>query len=375
MKKMENMKRHNLLSIVCTGMLAVAMMACENQDIEFPDYDESSVYFAYQYPVRTIVLGEDIFDTTLDNEGKCEIYATMGGVYSNKQKIDIQIQVDNGLCDNLFFDAGYTKPVLPMPASHYSLSSDKISLDRKLQGAVGVQLTDAFFADPNALQNTYVIPLKMLSVTNADKILSGTPKVDEPNRLNTADWDVLPKDYVLYCIKFINTWHANYLRRGRDEVTIDGVSSTVVRHKATVELDEVRQLTTLSLNELTYPMDYKTGAGLNLNMSLKLAFDENQKVVVAPVVPEYQLNDSVRVYNIAVSGDGAFVKKGEKNSWGNKDRDALYLKYNVAYEVETNYPNAGFPASIEQATYSTSDTLVVRDRGVKLEEFAPAFKE
>src|SRR5690606_21938924 len=152
MKKMENVKRHNLLSIVCTGMLAVAMMACENQDIEFPDYDESSVYFAYQYPVRTIVLGEDIFDTTLDNEGKCEIYATMGGVYSNKQKIDIQIQVDNGLCDNLFFDAGFTKPVLPMPASHYSLSSDKISLDRKLQGAVGVQLTDAFFADPNALQ-------------------------------------------------------------------------------------------------------------------------------------------------------------------------------------------------------------------------------
>jgi hypothetical protein len=349
-------------------------MSCENQDIEFPDYGKSSVYFAYQYPVRTIVLGEDIFDTTLDNEGKCEIYATMGGVYQNSKKIDIGIAVDNNICNNLFFDANYSLPVQPMPSDFYTLSADQIYLDRRLQGSVGVQLTDAFFADPNALTNTYVIPLRMTEVTNADGILSGVPKVPDPIRSNSAHWDVQPKDYVLYCVKFINTWHANYLRRGEDEITLDGVASTVTRHKPNVEQDEVRKLTTLSLTELRFPMDYKNQAGQNLKFSLKLNFDENEKCDVAPFASEYQVNDTLRVYNVTATGTGAFVKKGEKNSWGNKDRDALYLQYNVSYEVETKYPKAGLPDKVEQATYSTTDTLVVRDRGVSAEVFTPFLK-
>ena len=363
-----------LLSTLCAGMLSALLMSCENQEIQFPDYGETTVYFAYQYPVRTIVLGEDIYDTSLDNEGRCEIFATMGGVYSNKEKIDIEIAVDNSLVDNLFFDGGFTSPVLPMPAGHFTLSGNQISLDRALQGSVGVQLTDAFFADPAALNNTYVIPLRMVTATRADRILAGVPKVDEPNRLNPSDWDVLPKDYVLYCVKFINPWHANYLRRGKDEITINGVTSTVIRHQPNVENDEVRKLVTASRNELSYPMDYKNQAGLNLNMSVILSFDESQKCTVAPMSSEYQVNDSVRVYNIAATGNGAFVKKGEKNSWGNKDRDALYVAYDVSYEIETQYPNSGLPPSIEQATYNTTDTLVVRDRGVKVEQFEPALQ-
>jgi len=360
---------------LCIGIFTVLTMSCENQDIEFPDNDKSAVYFAYQYPIRTIVLGEDIYDNTLDNERKCEIYATMGGVYANKTKIDIDIAVDNGLCDNLFFDAGHTLPVQPMPSNYYTLAANQISLDGSLQGAVGVQLTEAFFADEDALRNTYVIPLRMTNVTNADSILSGLPKVEDPSRANASHWDVLPKDYVLYCVKFINTWHAFYLRRGKDMITRDGVASTVTRHKPYVEQDEVRQLTTLSLNELLYPMDYKNQAGQNLNFELKLSFDESQACTVKPITTSYQLNDTVSVQNIAVTGGGAFVKKGEKKSWGNKDRDALYLQYNVSYEIETQYPNAGLPNKVEQVMVSTADTLVVRDRGIKAEVFTPAYKE
>jgi hypothetical protein len=373
--KTEDMKRYKILSILCLGIFTVLTMSCENQEIEFPNYDKSAVYFAYQYPVRTIVLGEDIYDNTLDNEHKCEIYATMGGVYENKKKIDIDITVDNTLTDNLFFDGAYTLPVKPMPSNYYSLAANQISLDGALQGAVGVQLTEAFFADEDALRNTYVIPLRMTNVTNADSILSGDPKVEDPFPTNSANWDVQPKDYVLYCVKFINTWHAFYLRRGKDEITRDGVTSTVTRHKPYVEQDEVRQLTTLSLNELLYPMDYKNQAGQNLNFSLKLSFNENEECTVAPLTTNYQLNDTVNVYNIAVTGGGAFVKKGEKKSWGNKDRDALYLQYNVNYEIETRYPNAGLPNKVEQVTVITTDTLVVRDRGIKAEVFTPAYKE
>jgi hypothetical protein len=373
--KMQTMKRYNLHSILCAGVLSILAMSCENQDISFPDHDKSTVYFAYQYPVRTIVLGEDIYDTSLDNELRCEIYATMGGVYENDKKIDIEIAVDNSLCSKLYFDGAFARPVQPMPANYYTLSGDKISLDHKLQGAVGVQLTDAFFADPNALQNTYAIPLRMVDVARADAILSGIPKVQEPDRLNVAHWDILPKDYVLYFVKFINPWHSNYLRRGEDQITVNGATSTVVRHQPTVEADEVRGLSTLSRQELKYPQDYKTYSGLNLNLSLKLNFDEDNECTVSPITDEYQVNDSVRVYNIAATGGGAFVKKGEKKSWGNKDRDALYLEYNVSYEVETKYPNAGLPDRLDEISYATSDTLVVRDRGVKVEVLTPFYKE
>jgi hypothetical protein len=373
--KMQNMKRYKLQSILCGGVLSILTMSCENQDITFPDYDKSTVYFAYQYPVRTIVLGEDIYDTSLDNQHKCEIYATMGGVYENDKKIDIEIAVDNSLCSNLFFDGAFTVPVQPMPANYYTLSGDQILLNQKLQGAVGVQLTDAFFADPDAMQNTYAIPLRMIDVKNADEILSGIPKVQEPDRLNASHWDVLPKDYVLYFVKFINPWHSNYLRRGKDQITVNGVPSTVTRHQATVEADEIRALSTLSLQDVKFPQDYKTYSGLNLNLSLKLSFDESEDCTVTPVATSYQLNDSVRVYNITANGNGAFVKKGEKKSWGNKDRDALYLAYNVSYEVETKYPNAGFADRLDQVSYATTDTLVVRDRGVKVEVLTPAYKE
>ena len=49
------MKRYKYI----LAALTLALTACENGDQEFPDYDYRTVYFAYQYPVRTLVLGED----------------------------------------------------------------------------------------------------------------------------------------------------------------------------------------------------------------------------------------------------------------------------------------------------------------------------
>ena len=34
---------------------------------------------------------------------------------------------------------------------------------------------------------------------------------------------------------------------------------------------------------------------------------------------------------VTATGTGKFVQDGEKNSWGNKDRDAIYLKYTVDF--------------------------------------------
>src|SRR5215213_4458423 len=96
----KEMKKVFLMSFILLSILT----ACnKNKDWEFPDYKYTTVYFPYQTPVRTIVLGEDVFDNTLDNQHKFMVMATMGGVYENKKDVTINVSVDNSLAQNLKF--------------------------------------------------------------------------------------------------------------------------------------------------------------------------------------------------------------------------------------------------------------------------------
>lgn len=332
-------------------MSSLFFSACENEDWKFADYDYTTVYFAYQSPVRTIILGEDIFDTSLDNEYRCEIIATTGGVYQNTKNIEIDYKVDNSLCDNLTFKSSGDK-VVAMPSSYYSLASDKITIPSgDLWGRLGVQLTDAFFADPLALKNTYVIPLVLTNVQNADSLLVGDAAVSDPNRFLVTDWNTTPKDYILYAIKYINPWHANYLRRGKDVVTSKNgdpsSNKTIIRHEQFVEKDEVCKMTTQALDEVVLPLSFVDNDGNKFEHSLVLKFDNEGKCVVSSE-------------SFPTAGTGLFVKKGDKNSWGDTDRDVIYLDYTIDFD---------------NVTYATKDTLVVRDRGVDMETFEPVFSK
>lgn len=343
-----NMKKiyiKTLLLALVTGLLT----SCENGSWDFPNYEFSAVYFAYQSPVRTIVLGEDVFDTSLDNEYKCQIMATMGGVYSNEKDVEIGIRVDNTICNNLV-NGDSQEEILPMPSNYYTLSSDKITIKKgTILGGVTVQLTEAFFNDPKALTANYVIPVVMTGVVNADSILSGTPMVENPRRGVASDWDVQPKDYVLYAIKYINSYDANYLRRGED--TFSGAQTgKKTRHAEYVEYDEViDNISTRTLNAIEWEHQTKDLTDNSRNSNLLLTFNEQGDCTIS------SLTDGV-----TARGSGKFVKKGDKNSWGNKDRDVLYLDYTVDYgDIQV----------------STTDTLVVRDRGVKAEWFTTELKD
>lgn len=348
------MKLLKLLSVILIGSSTSLFTSCKNQDVEFPDYEGgTTVYFAYQNPVRTIVLGEDIYDTSLDNAHRCEIYATMGGAYSNDQKVSIDYLVDNTLCDNLLFED--KSVVTAMPSDYYSLSSNQIILDNQLQGAVGVELKDAFFADPKALNKTYVIPLRMTNVQNADHILTGKQLIDGAPRTYADGWDIKAQDYVLYCIKFINQWHANYLRRGIDQITENGLTTTSVRHAVSVEKDEICKLETAGLKTTIFPVsttisvigDDGKPVSKTITCNLLLNFNDSDECTITSATDGY-----------TASGSGKFVNKGEKNSWGNKDRNVLYLDYNVDFGIKK---------------YATKDTLVVRDRGISAEWFSPSY--
>src|SRR5690606_41497797 len=134
--------------IVGLAMILGSLSSCENNTIELPDFDYQTVYFANQYPVRTIVLGKDaVIDNSLDNEHKVEIKATLGGTRDNRKNVIIDVEVDNSLLDDLYFPNNGPK-MEPLPASYYSLAADQITISPgNIMGGVQVQLTHVFFAE------------------------------------------------------------------------------------------------------------------------------------------------------------------------------------------------------------------------------------
>lgn len=319
----------------------VLLASCENQDKDFPDFDYQTVYFANPYYVRTIELGEDLYvDNSMDNEHKFEIKAALGGVRANKNKRIIDFRVDESLCDNLYFADGGA-PIIPMPAAYYKLASNQLIIPSGTTlGGVEVQLTDAFFADPKSIMNTYAIPLVMTDVQGVDSILQGRPQVDNPDRCVGSDWTVQPQDFTICVVKYVNPWHANYLRRGIDQIIRSNGTNTVIRHEKYVESDEEVSISTNSFTQSILPLIAKDSEGKNVNFELLLTFADDETCTI-----------SGNTDNCEASGTGKFVSKGEKNSIGGKDRDALYLDYNV------NFKNLNMQ-------YATKDTLVVKGRGI-----------
>lgn len=354
------------------GVLSLTYTSCYNSDRDFPDYEDgTTAYFAYQYPVRTLILGNDIYDNTLDNAHKCQIWSTMGGAYGGRDAV-VDIAVDESLCDNLYFtDAGgnAAAPVLPMPTEYYKLASNTINYNGDPRGYVEVQFTDAFFNDEKAISNTYVIPLVMKSVKGIDHILTGTPREGlTPSRTNTEDWDVLAKDYVLYCVKYMNPWQAKYIRRGVDNVTEKGKTTTIVRKDMSLvnsdtehykenpvnQNDEICGITTKNMSQAIFPVSFKT-SGASITCNLILTFNGNQCTI------------STDDEDVTATGSGEFIAKGTEKAeykdyqWGSNNgepvqRDILRL----AYEVNFTKNNI---------QVSTNDTLVVQTRESNKREF------
>ena len=73
------MKR--IYAFICGICALSAFTSCENKEVEFDDFDYQTVYFAKQTPIRTIVLGDNVYPTELDNQHQFEVYATVGGVW------------------------------------------------------------------------------------------------------------------------------------------------------------------------------------------------------------------------------------------------------------------------------------------------------
>lgn len=332
-------------------LLMLTILSCQNQDVEFEDFDYTTSYFPYQYPIRTLVLGDYYFDNQNDMELKFAISATMGGVYANNKDIVVDFVVDESVVQNMY--VGTTK-ILPLPAKYYQLSDNsQITIPKgELHGSVYVQLTNEFLSDPNAVGPTgtvYVVPLRITKATT-DSVLMGKPVagVINPDIRIKTDWEIAPRNFTLFGINYINDYHGKFLLRGASgQYSGTNLLATSVYRTKDVEKDRVVDVLTASRNAVTYTKDIARITGSSPgNFTMRITFDANGTGTIT--TNEGSL--------FAVTGTAKFVKDSE--SWGGKKRHAIYLDYEVN---DGTYLN------------KAKDTLVFRDKGITFQEFTPTY--
>ena len=166
---------------------------------------------------------------------------------------------------------------------------------------------------------------------------------------------------MLYLVKYMNPWQGKYIRRGVDNVTEKGNTTTIVRKDFSLmnsdlehytenpvnQNDEVCGIKTKNMSQAIFPVSFKT-SGASISCNLILTFSGNQCTV------------STDDADVEVTGSGEFIEKGTERSeykdyqWGSMDgkpvqRDILRLAYDVNF-------------SKNNIQVSTTDTLVVQTR-------------
>lgn len=334
------MRRIFLILLVVGGL-----SSCENFETDHPDFDYTSGFFPYQYPVRTLVLGDYIYDNTNDNNKKFVISVAMGGAYENTKDRVFNFQINEDLCTDVLFSAtGDT--VRLMPAEYYTLSSaSQIVIPKgKFNGGVEVQLTDAFFADTIAIQSGYVIPLELTGSSDVDRILIGNSPTQDADPRVAAQWVELPKNFTMFAVKYINEYHGTYFHYGHGTVK-DGANTVLedTTYQAKyIESNPITKLVTSGRYEATLKTFLRSDI-MNAEVNMVLTFNGNNCTITAAKGSPY-----------TITGSGTF--KSKAYSWGNKERDGIELNYTVSDGVNT---------------YEASDVLIIRDRGVVMEVFSP----
>lgn len=332
--------------------IAICLCSCINQQIVFDDYDIKAVYFPYQYPVRTLSLGKDITDNSLDRNHEFNIGICIGGYYgASKDNWNIEYVVDTSLIGGRLYNVAGEK-LTAMPDNYYSLEpNSRVVLKRGTSaGLIHVRLKDDFFQDPKALTGSYVIPLRITKVDDPLMVISGQAKdgIQDPCMHSAEDWDIMPKDFTLFGVKYINKFHGSWLRRGtKIERSNDGkIVSKISYHAKAVEFDEVVYAETTSMN--------------SFRVSLNIG-QENWKLDICDCGDgELSLKSSDGSAIEVVVGTGKYIENGD--TWGGTPdnptkRDAIYLNY--------------FYRNNSSNLCEICDTLVFRDRGIKLEVESP----
>jgi hypothetical protein len=374
--------------------IAFCFIACENQENDFDDFGSTSVYFPFQTPIRTIIQGNyDLGFNDNDNAGRFEIGVIMSGVYENDKDRKVSFELAPELINinsiNSIDPARQRVDsinVKLLPASYYTIEQESpVTIPSgSISGRIPIQLQDAFFDDPLSFAEDgevhYVIPLKITAFEGLDSLLTGIPAVDNPIKILDDDWGPAPKDYTLFGIKFMNKYHGNHLRRGEDkfigtselftlstqERVLTNIDNSEVYNAEFVVGDEVTLVSTSGRNKasVTSPVRRDTIQS-NSRVTVDMLFSDNGDITISPIEGGNQ----------TVVGSGRWVENGDE--WGGKKQNVIYLEYQYRDIDTVRTFSRGSLVSEEYIDFqhTVKDTLVMRNRNVKFEEFIVELKD
>lgn len=368
------------IKLVIVLVMLFSIVACENQDSVVEDFGTTSVYFPYQRPARTLVLGKyDLGFNDNDNDGRFEIGVVMSGVFENEVDRKVYFELAPELIDASALGVDSVN-VQVLPSSYYTIEQQSpVTIPAgSVNGRIPVQLNDAFFEDPLSFggvnETHYVIPLRITDYEELDSLLTGVPIVDNPIKILDDHWNPTPKDYTLFGIKYMNEYQGIYLRRGADKIVgtsekvtlatgqteTTNIDTTTVYRAEFVERDEIVPVVTSGRHTARVTNRVRRGdIPSEDNVTLNMEFDNDGNVTVTNVEGD----------KFTVTGSGKWVEEGDE--WGGKKRDVIYLEYQ--YRDVQVVQDRVFGQVVAETTldllHTVNDTLVIRNRDVKFEEF------
>ena len=191
--------------------LFLAMTSCYKDYIK--DYDYTSIYFAYQVNVRTVVVGEGM---------KIEVGPAFGGEMVNSRDRQVALSLDNTLISPATLLAmqsssansikNYVTGLAQLkllPTDYYTISGTSVTIKKGQNSGTVVIRPDSvkFLSDPSTLMAQYVLPFR---ITSGD-----------------ADSIIKAKNYAVIGLRYENMLFGNYYHGGI--TTVKDAAGTVVK--------------------------------------------------------------------------------------------------------------------------------------------------
>ena len=179
------------------AFLLVSLTGC--YDSFDKDFEYSTVYFASQKPLRTVIADTDM---------KIKVGVAIGGM----RKVNVNDWASFTIDPSLLVGTTFTL----LPSSYYTLANDsmmKITNPNLAIADVEISFTDAFYNDPNSYQKFYALPFKIKnhSMDSIAKAVGG-----------------VKMDYSVVAIKAVSKYQGSYYVRGTMvRLNLDGTPGTL----------------------------------------------------------------------------------------------------------------------------------------------------
>jgi len=254
---MKNKMKININIIALTLIvIATVFSSCEPYEDYIEDFDNTTVYFSSQKPLRSIVSYDEM---------AFKVGVSLGGKRVNTVDEYADFEIDPSLLNTVSGADGFTL----LPSSYYQLSDDSKMVISKgdFIGDVTVTLNrELFTSDPLATQNIYALPLKITN-SSLDSIGGFDP-----------DGTILdvPKDYTILVVKYISAYSGVYYHKGtQKEIDASGAVVNETVYNTTDLIDnQTWELTTVDRNSVKTP-----GIGAANNQNFVINIDESSNVV------------------------------------------------------------------------------------------------